>query len=265
MDTSREDHGGTYLYAIARGPLPASFSTQAVANPGAEIRAVRVDDLAAIVSDVATTPVEATRNDVLAHSDALQELLATAPAVVPLRFGTVFPDDAAMRTELLESRAEELHSLLRFVENRVELRVKAFYVEDRVLREIVDQHPRIAALQRRTRSLPEDATYYERIELGELVASALGAARARDAEAIFARLAPLAVDRLAEEEPHEWAVLAASFLVERRAVPDFDAAVGTLADELHERIELRYVGPLPAYSFVEVLLEPVEAGSPWES
>ena len=40
-----------------------------------------------------------------------------------------------------------------------------------------------------------------------------------------------------------------AFLVERERIDDFSRAVGELGRELEGRVRLRYVGPLPPYSF----------------
>ena len=42
-----------------------------------------------------------------------------------------------------------------------------------MLREILEGDPEIAGLREKIRSLPEDATYYHRVRLGELVVQAL--------------------------------------------------------------------------------------------
>ena len=59
----------------------------------------------------------------------LEHAVASGP-VLPLRFGTVLRDEDAVVTELLEPRRDELAALLRQFERLVELRVKAFYVEE---------------------------------------------------------------------------------------------------------------------------------------
>ena len=256
MATAEPKAGGTYIYAIARGPRPARFSTLAVGNPEAPIRSLEEPSFAAIVSDFPAGAGTATRADLLAHSDVLHEVLATASAVVPLQFGTLFPDDETVRADLLATRAEELEELLDRVENRVEARLKSFYIEEAILQEIVADNPRIEALRQQTRALPDDATFYQRIELGELVAAALRRKRGEDAPALLDSLVPLAVEHVVEEEPHEWAVLAASFLIDRTTAARFDDAVAELADRQQQRMRLRYVAPLPPYSFVDIALEP---------
>jgi gas vesicle protein GvpL/GvpF len=256
---------GTYLYGIVRSLPKGPPRLPAVGNPDAALRAIDAARCAAVVSDAADAFVDATAADLQAHSDVLQDLLSSTDALVPLRFGTVYPDDETMVRELLEDRGEELEALLQLVSNRVEARLKAFYVEETILGEIVTEQPRVAELQRRTRALAADATYYDRIRLGELVAAALSAKGQRDANWILSRLVPLAVDHHLEDEPHEWSVLTTSFLIERSGLEKFQSVVAVLAEETEPRLQLRCIAPLPPYSFVSLPLEPAGAEVAWAS
>src|ERR687888_1535264 len=168
--------------------------------------------------------------------------------VLPLRFGIVLRDEEAVVSELLEPRRDELAALLERFERLVELRVKAFYVEETVLREIVGSDPAIARLREATRDVPEAAAHPQRVQLGEAVARALAARREYDAQSILARLRPLAEDT-ALEEGDGLPVLVASFLVDRGRVPAFDEAMDELAREHEGRITFKYLGPLPPHSF----------------
>jgi hypothetical protein len=263
MSESSRARMGTYLYGIARGLRPGPPALPAVGEAGAEIRSIESAGCVAVVSDIAAEFVEATAEDLQRHSDVLQKLLSSTDALVPLRFGTVYPDDEAVVRDLLEARDDELEALLQRVERRVEARLKAFYDEEVILAEIVAEQPRVAELHRRTQALPADATYYDRIGLGELVAAALSAKRRRDGERILSSLAPLAVDHCVEDEPHEWSVLTVSFLLERSALEQFHSVVAALADEAEQRLQIRCLAPLPPYSFVALSLEPIEGEAAW--
>jgi Gas vesicle synthesis protein GvpL/GvpF len=265
MQGSSNGTMATYLYGIARGLQQEPSSLPAVADAEAEIRTIEGDSCVAIVSDAPGSFVDATAEDLQRHSDVLQKLLDCTTALVPLRFGTVCPDDKTVRRDLLGARRDELGALLQKVEDRVEARLKAYYVEGTVLAEIVAEQPQIAKLRQRTQAFPADATYYDRIRLGELVASALEAKRRRDGQEMLARLAPLAVDHVVEEEPHEWSLLTASFLLDRSRLDDFHSAVSGVADAAEQRLRLRCLAPLPPYSFVSLQLAPTEAEAAWAS
>ena len=113
---------------------------------------------------------------------------------------------------------------------------------------MVARSPTVARLRKQVQALPDAAAYYKRIELGQLVAAEVERAREHDSHEIFERLQPLAVAARLEPATAEAAVHAA-FLVERQRVDEFSHAVSALGRELAGRIELRYVGPLPPYSF----------------
>jgi hypothetical protein len=247
---------GTYVYAVAKGSLPPSFVSPAVGGRKGAVRTVSAGPLTAVVSAAPPDGVALDRASLRAHSETLQELLETASAIVPLQFGTVFPSDDAVRYDLL-SRTSELEPLLNRVENRVEFRLKAFYVEEVVLREILAEDRAIRELHRRTRGVPAEAAYYDRIRLGELIAAAVAAKRVRDTRTLVSGLAAIAVDQVVEAPGDEWGAVAASFLVERSAMLRFDAATAELAAAVGARMRLRCVGPLPPYSFVDVNLQPL--------
>jgi hypothetical protein len=240
---------GQIVYGIVRAGTDLDGAPVGVA--GASVRAVVDRDLAAVVSRLDGTEARATRQDLMSHSRVLEHALRSGP-VLPLRFGTVFRDPEAVVSELLGPRHDELAGLLARFETAVELRVKAFYIEEQILREVVRSDPGIAALSQATRGLPEETTRGQRVRLGEAVARAVEARRARDSEEIIDVLRPLAQDISVEGEAAGGVALAASFLLDRSRVPAFDREMNELARRHEGRIRFKYLGPLPPHSFVAV-------------
>jgi hypothetical protein len=258
IDEGRGGSEGRYVYGIVRPPDALSISSPGVGD-GARVGVVSHGELGAIVSRFDGDVVQANRRNLTAHSDVLQEALATT-TVVPMRFGVVLPSEQAVVDELLRARHDELVRLLEDVEGRVELSVKAFYRGDVALREVVRDDPAIARLSQATRGLPEAATYYDRVRLGQLVAEAVRAKRVEDAAPILERLRPLADAVVADEELPERMVLKAAFLVARDRVPEFDRAVDEIARDVSERLQLKYLGPLAPHTFATFTL-PARTGS----
>jgi hypothetical protein len=217
----------------------------------ADVRPVFADDLAALTSAVDNPKVRARRRELVTHSEVLTAALNRG-TVLPLSFGTVFENADAIVRDFLAPRRNELRRLLRKLEGRVELRVKAFYREEAILAEVVRENPRIARLREAVRTGPDAATYGLRIELGELVATELRARGRRDADAILDRLRQLALAIELDDEPIEHQVLRGSFLVERNRVGAFDEAMNDLAARQDGRMHFKYVGPLPPHSFVSL-------------
>ena len=213
----------------------------------ADVRRVVHRDVAALVSDVDSGDLAAARL-LRVHWKVLDEAAASA-TVLPVRFGTVMADEQAVVDDFLAASYDGLIAELGAMAGKVQLTVKGFFEEESLMRGVVEASPEIARLREHVRSVPEAAAYYERIQLGQMVAGEVERARERDTETVLARLEPLAVATNVEPLARIDAAVNAAFLVERERVEEFSSAVTELGHELAGRVKLRYVGPLPPYSF----------------
>ena len=241
--------GAIYVYGVIAGGDEMEIGATGVGTDAAPIRRIRHEGVAALVSDIPRGPLLAAR-DLRAHWGVL-EAVASRTTVLPVRFGTVMESDAAVRDDFLAPNAERLTALLSALDGKVQLSVKGFYDEERLMREVVSESREVAGLRERTRSVPEAASYYDRIRLGELVAAEVDRRRERDADLVVGRLGRLAVAVKAEPPTTTDGAVNASFLVERTRIDEFTRAVQQVVDELGDRIRTRYVGPLPPYSFAD--------------
>ena len=142
------------------------------------------------------------------------------------------------------------------------LHLTALYVFDRStlsggtlgFEEIVTENDAIRRLRDALDGRSPDETYYERIRLGEAVEKALADKRAHDEEAILSRLRPHVLKTRTNKIISDRMVLNAAFLVDADREPEVDAAVRALDAELGERLMFKYVGPVPPYNFVDIVV-----------
>jgi gas vesicle protein GvpL/GvpF len=247
----------TYVYGVLLGDTAKVASTPGVGPYKAPLRTVTHGSLCAVVSDVPSGDLAATREDLFRHTEILQSLMH-GTTLLPMRFGTIMPDDDTVVSRLLDARSDELEQLLEELDGKVELTLRAVYHES-VFAEVVADSPEIGRLNERIQAQTPEAGYYDRIRLGELVASSLQAKRESDAGTIIDRLQSHAVDVMIGEPQHERAVLNAAFLVDESRIEQFDAAAEAIAREHAERMRFRYTGPVPPFSFVAL-----EGGVPWD-
>jgi hypothetical protein len=253
----QNDDASVYVYGVLSGSDQARVSVGGV--EGAEVRTIEHAGLAALVSTLEADALAAAR-ELRAHWRVLEEASKSA-TVLPVRFGTVMQGDAAVRERLLEPNAARLTELLAEFAGRLQLNVKGDYDEEQLLREVVRESPPVATLRERVQGLSESAGYYDRIRLGELVAAEVARRREQDTALALTRLEPLAAATSVEQPQSPNAAFNLAFLVESGGVDGFSEAVGRLRAELGERVTLRYVGPLPPYSFAETDLSAV--AEPW--
>jgi hypothetical protein len=240
-----------YVYGV----VPATAEPPARAGiGGAPVQTIVSGDAAAIVSDVPEGELLAGREELTVHAEVLEDALAGG-VVLPMRFGAVMADSDAVKDQLLDRHRDTLLAQLAELEGKVELHLRAVFEETALMTEVVRENPEIAALREALHGQDEDATYYDRIRLGEMVAAAVERKRETEGEEILDALSPLALAVEAGELSHERMALNASFLVERERIPAFDATVDELGRARAGRIRLKYTGPLPAHSFVDLAVE----------
>ncbi|CQR60741.1 GvpL/GvpF family gas vesicle protein [Streptomyces leeuwenhoekii] len=236
----------TYVYGITASTHPSlPEGMGGVGDPPRPVRILREGELAAVVSD-APEGLRPKRKDLLAHQNVLSETGA-AGCVLPMRFGSVAPDDEAV-TGVLAERAEHYRERLRTLDGRVEYNIKANHVEEAVLHHVMAESPEIRALAEANRKAG-GGSYEDKIRLGEMVAQAVKAREAEDAAALQRVLEPAAEAVSTGPDSTGW-LANVSFLVDRGSAETFLAAVEQARKEL-PHLEVRVNGPLPPYSFVE--------------
>jgi len=236
----------TYVYGITAKSHPALPKDMGgVGDPPLPVRVLEAGELAAIVSD-APEGLRPKRKDLLAHQNVLAEAGA-AGVVLPMRFGSVAPDDDTV-TGVLADRAEHYKERLQALDGKVEYNVKATHQEEAVLHRVMSENPEIRAMSDANRQAG-GGSYEQRLRLGEMVVAAVKDREAEDASELQRALEPVAADVSAGPESSGWLVNL-SFLVDRDSAESFLAEVEQVRKG-HPHIELRVNGPLPPYSFVE--------------
>jgi hypothetical protein len=244
---------GKYLYCIIRCPEPRQFTTRGIGERGDPVHTVHFMDLAAVVSDSPITEYEPSRRNMMAHTVVLEEVMQTF-TLLPVRFGTVAPSAEAIQERVLKRRFGEFHGLLKELEGRVELGLKAFWYEQGIFREIVEENPAIRRLRDALMDRPAEETYHQRIRLGEMVEAAMWKKRDDDAEKILARLRPLVYQTRDNKILTDRMVLNVAFLVDGDRRPAFEEALRRLDEEMGQRLIFKVVGPVPPYNFVNIVV-----------
>ena len=258
MDQTPPPHTGTYIYGIAHAQPLEKNGSSLFATPGIgghdKVRIVTYDDLAAVVSDAPRDEYAITRENLLAHQRVITQAM-TRSDVLPVAFGTVAASDRQVQEQLLRGAADELHRALEEVQGCIELDLKVLWNEERLFAEIMAENDDIRALRDSLAGQPAEATQYERIRLGELVAAALQRKSEAEAAALLDALKPLAVETRVNKNLGDMLLLNAAFLVDKSQEQAFDAKVQALGEAQAGRQIFQYVGPLPPYNFVDLRLQ----------
>jgi hypothetical protein len=100
-----------------------------------------------------------------------------------MRFGIVIDSELLAREERLVRHAPEFTDLPRKLDGHEQMTVRAFYAEDALLREVVEDEPEIMRRSAAIQGLSGLESRQERIELGRLIAERVTARRVQDERA----------------------------------------------------------------------------------
>lgn len=239
---------GFYVYGVVPAAEGAHPSLRGIDD--AEVEFVEYGELAAAVAEIVLDRPPGRRAELMAHSTVV-DALASAGAVVPVRFGSILEERDSVVRDLLEVEHDRLADLLERLKGTRQFNLRATYVQEQVLAEVVQAHPEVAELRRRTRDLPEGTMHPDLVRLGELVSRVMETKRDEDAMTILRAVQPLILDDAVRRGGGVDHVLDVALLVEDARMPELENALETLAEAVHERLRLRLTGPVAPYDFAE--------------
>lgn len=234
-----------YLYAICDQLTALPDAVRGVDL--APLTALRHQGLSAVVSAIDHQNIAPSPQRLWQH-ERVVEMLMNKHAVLPALFATVFDTEQDIVHQLQANQAQYESNLER-VRGCVELGLRVLrMVEPPILKEASDKDgipcPDLIASERngRTFELARRAAEMQRDAL-----------RRRDeslGEILNRSLSECAIDHVFRVETETGTVLKASYLVERRCLPEMQATVHRLR-ETYKNLHFLCTGPWPPYHFVQ--------------
>lgn len=238
---------GWFVYGVTRSD--STLPDDLTGLDGEVVRSVASGRVAAVITRVRIERPPGRGADLLAYNSVLDALAHQPGVVLPVRFGSVLPDEESAVVDFLAPDEEYFVDLLTSLEGRQQYMLQALYDEAQILAEVVEHEPEIARLRERTRDLPDDVGYGDRVRLGELVAAAVDQRRTADAEWLLEAVLPWADSHVARPVSGLERVLDVALLVQRERRQQFEERLEELAQDVHGRLRLRLMGPTAPYDF----------------
>jgi len=247
-------HEGQYVYCIIGTGEARNFGAIGIGDRGDPVTTITYRDLAAVVSSIPMTKYVVSKETMICH-EKVNEAVMKDYALLPVRFYTVAPNAEEIRS-LLRRRYLEFKKLLRELDNKVELGLKAVWRDmDAILQEIVKENGAIKALRTKMTGGSVKEAGQDRGALGEMFKLALEHKKAKEREALLQPLGRPSSDSCLNMTYGDDMFMNAAFLVDRAWEKEFDGEVEKLVAQHGDRIEFKYVGPAPPYSFVNIVVE----------
>ena len=237
---------GKYIYCIIESNQPRSFGPLGIGGRADELYIVCCNGLAACVSNSPIVKYSCLRDNMLAHEMAIEEVMKEY-TVLPVRFNTIAEDEEKVK-KILEIDHNRFTDAFKIVEGKKELGLKAMFKEEIIYKDI-------RILKEKIATLPSEKTYFQRMEIGRMVEASLQNEREICKKEILDSLIPLAEDNKVNNTYGEIMILSAAFLVNKDKEPEFDQKVQGLGTQYGDKIKFKYVGTLPPFNFVNLVIE----------
>lgn len=245
----------TYVYGVApAGALRDPLRAQGLPDGRAPVTAIAVGGAAAIVGrhagpHLGGLPQPELFRRLTIHQRVIEEVMERGD-VLPARFGTVLASDDEVRSFLTRWGALVRDSLVRF-SGLIEVETAATWDLERALA-LAARHPDVVAAKESAEQAPHEERFARQVMVGQAVKRALDQRRAQYQEKLLREVGTLARGIQPNPVLTDELVFNVAFLLERQALPAFDAAVERLDEALAGCLSLRRIGPLPPYSFATV-------------
>jgi hypothetical protein len=243
---------GKYIYCIIESNEAQSFGPLGIGGRGNELHTVCFNDIAAVVSDSPIKKYPVSRENLIPHESAIEKVMKTH-TVLPVRFGTIAEDEEKVK-KILEREHDRFLALLKNMEGKKELGLKAIFKEDVIYKDILEKYKDIKVLKEKIATLPSEKTYLQRAKIGEMVEAALQKEKEIYGEEILNTLSPLALEVKTNNTYGERMIVNAAFLVERHKEAEFDQRVQELDAKYGDKMKFKYVGTLPPFNFVNLAI-----------
>ena len=260
---------GKYIYCVITQGKQKTFGNLAIGGRGDELYIISFNDIAAVVSNSPIIKYQASRENFLAHEKAIEEVMKDN-TVLPVRFGTISEDEEKVK-KILEREHDKFIDLLKNMQDKKELGLKAIFSakgarlpdgqgpasggKEDIYHYILEKYKNIETLKEKVARLSPEASRYQRMEIGKMVEGALQREKEICRKDILDYLTPLAVEVKTNNTYGELMIINSAFLVEKHKEAEFDQKVNELADKYGEQVRFKYVGTVPPFNFVNLVIE----------
>ncbi len=245
---------GQYIYAIIETDREVHFGPMGMGKEKGDVYTTFHNGLGAVISDSPVIQYPVTRANTMAHQSVMETVMKEYP-MLPVRFGTVSEGLVPIREKLLKERQNELSETLTYMRGKIELGLKAIWRDMQpVFDEIVAQNKEIGRLRDRLLKRRGGAQR-DQVRLGEMVKKALENWKEQQGKAFLQPLDGLWVEQKRNSHFGDQMIINAAFLVEKEKEEAFDTAVEKISQQYADKMNLKYVGPIPPCNFVEIVVQ----------
>ncbi len=248
-----------FIYGFVHSNSPDDMGPIGIEK--AHVRVVPDGEIAAVVSDSPYGDFGSLEKETLLRSLAVYqsviEKIMERFKIVPMKYGTVVESQELLKRVMVQNHGRIDQSLSE-TEGKIELDVVAFWNDfDAVLQDL-GQHQDIKQVREEAETGAGGSLQEIRIKVGKMVKEALDRKKKKIADQVLSTLKHRAKQHCLHSLMDDAMIMNAAFLMDEEEEPSFEETVKGLDHYFQDTVNFRIVGPLPAYSFLTLMLKKVD-------
>lgn len=242
-----------YIYGIVNSNTKFCLYAAADSSEVEKIHTVPYRDISAVVSASETADYTHMLKDALAghlvrHQRVIERIMNLEHTIIPVRLGTFAADEIEVK-DILEKGYKLIKGVIEKVSGKIEIDVVAAWSDFPSILKEIGEEKEIKEFKEKLLKNPGGITVADRMKTGFMVKKALDRKREEYAAKIEALLKTVSHDSRIHEVMDDKMIINGAFLIDKGMQWDFDKKLEQLDTESGKKLNFRYVGPLPAYSF----------------
>ena len=240
-----------YIYGIMEESSLKNFDVIGVGKN--KVYTINHQDLAAVVSQIKGMEIDPTRKNLLAHTQ-VQELLLKEYTILPMSFGVITPSTETIN-KMLEKNYLNFKQELKRLSEKIEIELKVYWNKEALKEEMESDH-KYKQISNKIAQASSPAVKQDLlIEIGQMVESVVLKWKNEIGTYIYDNLASLAANACTNKSNEITNILNASFLVSKSEENEFRDKAYALDAKYQNKVDIKYIGPLPPYNFLQVELK----------
>ena len=240
-----------YVYGILEESNLKNFDVIGVGKN--KVFTINHQDLAAVVSNIKGMEIDPTRKNLLAHTQ-VQELLLKEYTIIPMSFGVITQSTETIN-KMLEENYLNFKQELKRLSEKIEIELKVYWNKEAIKDEIENDHKYKQITNKIAKESCQAVKQDLLIEVGQMVEAVVLKWKNVIGRDIYDNLASIAADACTNKSNEMTNILNASFLVGKSEEKEFREKAYSLDAKYNNKVDIKYIGPLPPYNFLQVELK----------
>ncbi|OGD13629.1 hypothetical protein A2V47_06515 [Candidatus Atribacteria bacterium RBG_19FT_COMBO_35_14] len=246
---------GIYLYGIINSNNAPHFFTPKDSYKKEIVYTIPYQELSAVVSNSEIIDFTYSSKDVSAerlvwHQQVIEKIMDLKYTIIPVRLGTFTVDEAEVK-DILSKGYSLIKNIMEKVRDKIEIDLVATWADFNSILKEIGEEEEIKKLKEKILTNPE-ITLEHQMEVGVMIKKALDKKREKYALQIQTFLNNYCTAFKVHELMDDRMVINLACLINIDRQKDFDIKIEEINTKFAEKLNFRYVGPLPSYSFYTI-------------